>query len=79
MENLIQSLPSIINDPFQKQKITRIYVAVSQNWLKPDTWTAVGNVEFKNGNTTGEQKFTGKTFDEVVLQISALIETLKTE
>lgn len=73
-----ESLSSVINNPFQKTKIKRIYVSYSQNiFSSDDKWSASGSVEFENGNTKGEQGFSGNTFDDVVLQIKSLIESLK--
>lgn len=71
-----EQLPSIIKDPFLKYKITKISVSYSKNWTN-DNFTARGCVEFENGNTKGEQKFTGETFDDVVLQIKAMLDNLK--
>ncbi len=66
-----EKLPSVLKNPFGKNSIKRIYVSFSQF---SDRWSANGSVEFENGNTKGEQKFTGQTFDDVVLQIKALID-----
>ena len=66
-----EQLPSVLKNPFGKNSIKRIYVSFYQY---NDRWSANGSVEFENGNTKGEQKFTGQTFDDVVLQIKALID-----
>lgn len=70
-------LPSVIKDPFNKRSVKRIYVSMSDLWGRGDAWSANGQVEFTNGNTSGTQQFSGKTFDEVVLQIKAFLEELK--
>lgn len=68
-----QKLPSVINNPFSKNKVKRIYVSFSEYSGK---WSANGAVEFENENTKGEQKFKGETFDEVVLKIKACLDSL---
>lgn len=66
-----EKMPSVINDPFAKTHITGISVRWYNNSLK-----ARGNVDFENGSTKGSQEFSGETFDEVVLKIKAMLETL---
>lgn len=66
---------SIVNDPFKVSKVTSVYVRYSES-VFGGNWGANGDVEFKNGNTEGRQKFEGETFDEVVVQIKAFIQTL---
>jgi hypothetical protein len=68
-----EQIPSIIKDPFKKNCVKRIYVNYQEDW-GGKTWTANGTVEFSNGNTKGEQKFLGTSFDEVVAQIKTFIE-----
>lgn len=68
-------LPSVIQDPFSKTKITGIYVDFTDFWGRGN-WEASGRVTFQNGDTKGEQRFKGPTFDSVVEQIKAMIETL---
>lgn len=70
-----EKLPSIINDPFNKTSITKINVTYEDFWGRGE-WKAHGYVYFKNGNTSGDQRFEAETFDEVVIQIKAFIETL---
>lgn len=67
-----ESMPTVLKDPFGKRNVTRIYVSMSQS-LFNDTFSANGSVEFKNGDTHGEQKFNGDTFDDVVLKIQAFL------
>lgn len=64
---------SIIKDPFNKTQITTIFVHASSWYNK---WTFTGTVKFTNGNTSGEQSFTGSSFDDVVLQIKAMIDNM---
>lgn len=72
---------SVINNPFNKNKIKRIYVSFSKSSWTSDNgkWFANGSIEFQNGNTSGEQKFDGETFDDVVLQMKAVINQLMNE
>lgn len=67
-----ESLPSDFNNPFNKQNIESIYVSFRRGILS-GKWNAYGSIEFKNGNTSGEQKFEGETFDEVVVKIKAFL------
>lgn len=66
---------SIINNPFIKNSISRIYVNYYYCNIF-NCWKANGLIEFTNGNTKGEQKFTGQTFDDIVTQIKALVNEL---
>lgn len=68
-----EKMPSILNDPFGKTFIKRVYVSFG---VFNQKWNAYGEVEFKNGNTVGQQKFDGDTFDEVVQKIKLFISTL---
>ena len=69
-----EKMPSILKDPFNKNSVQRIYVSFSQY---SNSWSANGSVKFQNGNTEGEQKFTGQTFDDVVLQIKSFVNELQ--
>lgn len=71
-----EKMPSILNDPFKATHVERIFVSYGKDLLGR-TMSARGSVEFRNGNTKGEQQFTGETFDHVVIQIKAMLETLK--
>lgn len=68
-----EQLPSAINNPFSKNKVTRISVSFAEYF---GNWKAYGQLVFENGNTKGEQKFIGETFDDVVLQIKACLDNL---
>lgn len=70
-----EKLPSIINDPFRKNKVVTISTYSYQTYS--GNWNFTGKVEFSNGNTKGEQKFEGENFDHVVLKIKALLEELQ--
>lgn len=69
------SLLSKLKDPFIKESISGITIRYTTAGRKP-YWYAL--VEFKNGNTRGEQKL-GEcdTFEEIVLQVKLLLDELK--
>jgi len=73
-----EKMPSVLNNPFLRDRIKSIRVNFIQNVFDENDWSAYGSVEFKNGNTSGEQKFKGATFDEVVLQIKSFFNELET-
>ena len=79
MIQINSTLPAVINNPFSKNRIISIYVHYSQSIIDSSTWTARGAIEFQNGNTKGEQKFSGDSFDEVVQKMKAVIEQLKSD
>ena len=64
-------LPSIINDPFAKNRVTAIRLH-----YYPQRGNCNGSVEFENGATKGEQNFNGSSFDEVVLKMKAMLENM---
>jgi hypothetical protein len=70
-----EKLPSVINDPFSKVNIINIHVHFHKSYFG-EGWAASGTVEFKNGNTKGEQNFEGAHFDEVAEKIREFIKTL---
>jgi hypothetical protein len=70
-------MPSVINDPFKKTKVRSLTVHCWQSSILDKKWSFGGTVKFENGNTSGEQSFTGKSFDDVVLQIKAMIDNLE--
>lgn len=65
-----------LTDPFQKNKITAIFVHTHQSMFDSEVWYNRGSVSFKNGNTTGEQKFEGTSFDDVVHQMRDFLASL---
>ena len=71
-----EKLPSVINDPFSKNCVTDITVYFRQHTFDKTKWSATGIIEFTNGSTSGKHKFTGDTFDDVVLQIKSAIKSL---
>ena len=80
MKELLNSIGneslSVIKNPFDGNKIKKVYVFYQENIFNNGQWHAYGGIEFQNGKTTGEQKFEGDSFDEVVLQMKACINQL---
>ena len=74
-----EKLPSILNDPFKKNCVTKILVWCQESiWTsEKDKWEANGCVYFRNNQTTGEQNFKGQSFDEVVIKIKEFLKTLE--
>ena len=60
--------PSIIDNPFTKEGVCKIYMfAIKNSWC--NRWSFTGSVEFENGNTRGEQKFEASSLGELYLKI----------
>lgn len=66
---------SVIKDPFSKNKIENVHLHITKKWVG-EGYNFSGTVEFQNGNTKGKQRFTGESFDDVVMQIKAMIDSL---
>jgi len=65
--------PTIIN-PFSRKSIVSLNVSVDQVILRgKEKLIARGYVDFKEGNTSGRQRFEGESFDDVVLKIKNFI------
>ena len=66
-------VPTIIKDPFKENMINEVHM----HWYANDgLWRAT--IEFKNGNTKGEQRLVNSSdFDDITAQIRAIIESLK--
>lgn len=71
-----QKMPSVINDPFKKSRVTSVFVSGNQMLFDKSKFRFSGVVKFENGNTKGEQEFEGESFDDVVLKIKAMLETM---
>jgi len=69
------AINSTIINPFSRKSIVSLHVSVDQVVLRgKEHWVARGYVEFKEGNTTGRQRFEGESFDDVVLKIKNFID-----
>lgn len=73
-----ETIPSLINNPFLKEKIIKVYILFSPKlFSNGEEWTAHGTVEFQNGNTKGLQTFKSPSFDGVVIQMREFINSLQ--
>jgi hypothetical protein len=70
------TLPSLIQDPFTKNKITSIDLHGGQSWVGSE-WSFWATVEFKNGGTTGKQKIEGTSMDDVYIKVANFIKSLE--
>lgn len=69
-------LPSVITDPFLKDKIEEIYIHFRIKWSGKPMWNAW--VSFKNGNTSGKQNTPDcEDFDEVIIELKKIFESIK--
>jgi hypothetical protein len=71
-----EKFPSIINDPFLKDKITDVSVRYGRKLFGDGEWECNGYVYFQNGSTKGEQSFKDETFDGCVAKMKQFIESL---
>lgn len=72
IEELGSNAVGVLKDPFNKTSIKSIYVSSYKGYS--GILVHYGKVEFDNGNTKGEQKFEGESFDDVVLKIKRFID-----
>lgn len=72
----INNLPVELNDPFNSDYITSINITTYKSaWAS--NWVTYGTVEFKRGNTTGNQKFEGTDLVDVLKQIHTFVNNLE--
>jgi len=66
---------STIKDPFNKASFEglsmRAYKGIMGNYI------IYGRVEFKNGNTIGEQRIDADTFEELTIKMKSFLDELK--
>jgi hypothetical protein len=66
---------SILKDPFASSNIEAVMLRA---WRKYDgAFDFYSKVEFKNGNTKGEQQIDAASFEELLTKTKAFLETLK--
>ncbi|HTJ52589.1 MAG TPA: hypothetical protein VL443_24205 [Cyclobacteriaceae bacterium] len=70
-----ETMPSVIKDPFNKNKIEMVAIYLMKSMFD-DKYNASGKIKFKNGNTVGEQEFTGKSIDDIIIQMKAVLKDL---
>ncbi len=68
------SIPSIIKDPFSKNKIIRIMIVGNCQFEKTHFYSSV---TFKNGETTGEQVINGSSLDDVYIKTANFVKSLE--
>jgi hypothetical protein len=71
-----KKMPSIVNDPFSSHNIIRISMNINKRSFE-DSFYAWGLVEFKNGDTKGQQDFNEENFDVLFEKMKTFIEVLQ--
>lgn len=69
------SLPDNLKNPFDPTKVDTISIYMGKS-LFNDKFYFTGTVKFKNGHTSGEQRFDGGDIMDVVRQIYKFLEQL---
>jgi hypothetical protein len=64
-----ETVPSVIENPFNKSSICGISMFMYQNLFDPKKFKFKGTVSFRRGNTEGEQKFVGENMSDLYAQI----------
>lgn len=66
-----KNLPTEFKNPFNSQKIeaVRMHIYPKDNDIR-------ATIEFKNGNTKGEQSFRGSDFNEIMRRMQAFVNSL---
>jgi hypothetical protein len=70
-----ESRISVLKDPFKKECLRDVLINICRR--SDGTTRTWGKIEFVNGNTVGQQKFEAETFDALMAQMRAFIETIK--
>lgn len=66
--------PSVIKDPFNKNQITSILIKFNGEY-RQSYWYGV--VEFRNGNTRGEQRTKDcSSYEELMIEMKAIYDSL---
>ena len=71
----INDLPKELSNPFNSDYITSITIKTFKRILD-SSWYTYGTLEFKKGNTTGEQKFEGTDLVDVLRKIHTFVNNL---
>lgn len=72
--NTTQSL-SVIKNPFSTNCIKSINIRISDFWDKGQ-YEYTARIEFKNGNTSGEQYLKGQSFEDIISQVKSVLNNL---
>lgn len=67
--------PSLVTDPFKKECVDQMHFHVYPNRNYSDPCD--GSILFTNGDTEGTQRFTAKTFYELVTKMQNFIDSLE--
>lgn len=65
-----------LSNPFNGAYIERVHVTYKKNRFTGE-WYAFGELDFKKDNTSGTQRFDGKNFDDIVIQIKKFLTELE--
>jgi len=65
------SLPTSLKDPFSKDCVDAVHIHIY-----PERSICVANIEFRNANTSGSQRFEEKEFEILVYKVKSFIDAL---
>lgn len=77
MSNLFGNLPSVVKNPFTKSSIERISIVMYRNAFNWNDITYYAKIEFRNGNTKGEQEIKGIDLADVFIKTKEFCEQLE--
>ena len=63
----------VISDPFNKNGVTAIHM---HSYPKSNGLEWSSSIEFKNNKTEGKQRFNGKDFEDITIQMKLFMESL---
>lgn len=75
IQELLGELPASIKDPFKPNNI--YYIELKAFRSSRGKWLIDGQVDFKNENTEGTQRFTANTMGELYLKIQEFINSME--
>lgn len=64
-----KTLPTDIQNPFLKECITYVSITARTHLFDENEWIFEGVVKFKQGNTSGEQRFKGDNLADVYMRV----------
>lgn len=73
LNNLNQ--PTLHLDPFKKDKVDSIFLHYTKGMFS-NTYSWSGNIEFKNGNTSGTQKFKENDLPVILQKMQQFLDSL---
>lgn len=74
-QDLKDSAASVLTDPFNKNCMVALSTHAYCGFA--GQWSYTGRVQFKNGDTEGEQKFKGESLNALLIKMQAFVETLE--